>query len=747
MIIKRMLRIVVLATSVPPFLYVYRAYYSLVVQIVVRMFRRYSSVKSAYLRRGAGSGSVLPLISDLDFALFVENITPEDSHALQGEYKRLGKWTTILDHFLEVYDISTFHRLYEKSRRQYRFMEGKATWKLLYGRDYMSELPKRSIEEMSDGLFREARIWWTIFAWRQVQPNEYRDEIVSRNSICFKTVAETLKMEIALLHNILTYDRKEALLLSRRFLSDRETKFIDTLLWAEQHRFRRDVAGIQEETKNFLLRRVESFFDSLDDLAVGRSLTPRPPVIDCPPSELEIGNAERDHLGSLIKWIKERWGRTYRGAHLVTGIYFDLDEHALLLDVDSKNLPSLNKMRELYRIHRDGLPKRGSGVRLYLLLASAAFQVDVDYYRKGWRSVLCRTGNPDVFALLDRGDFLFDGEPYQARREIAWTPLADNFVREERDEREGRADTTMTILKRMQLALIERTARAGEPVIPLTVPAIGRAAAAETRITVLMPCRDASPSLFREALSSVFAQTSPLWNLIVIDDHSEEPGTLDLLSKLRDRGDMRVRVIESRSPMVTGALNTGMKAAKTPYVCALHCDDLLDPIAIETLDRRAGEYPEVDYFHSSRVHIDENGKQVGELHEARRSFDLEDFKSHGPVKHLHCWKVERALAIGGMDEALGPHGADDYDFPWRMAEAGRIFRAVPERLYHYREHLTHYRLTTHVPLNTQVRELKKIFAKHGLTDEEIKEQIAIRSTGYLRQALYEDEDDIPSKRA
>ena len=235
-------------------------------------------------------------------------------------------------------------------------------------------------------------------------------------------------------------------------------------------------------------------------------------------------------------------------------------------------------------------------------------------------------------------------------------------------------------------------------------------------VTILMPCKDSKVSFFKKALDSVFKQSIPFWNLVVIDDHSASVETVNFLRDLNKSNDDRISVIENKSNLITGALNTGMRYAKSPYVCSLHSDDLLDERAIEILNRYLRDSPDVDYFHSSRIHIDENGDQIGSVLEARKTFNISDFINYGPVKHLHCWKVESALKIGGMDESLGLHGADDYDFPWCMAEEGYSFKAIPECLYYYRDHRKHYRLTTHVPLNTQIMELKKIWKKHGLTD-------------------------------
>jgi GT2 family glycosyltransferase len=98
--------------------------------------------------------------------------------------------------------------------------------------------------------------------------------------------------------------------------------------------------------------------------------------------------------------------------------------------------------------------------------------------------------------------------------------------------------------------------------------------------------------------------------------------------------------------------------------------------------------------------------------------------------------VEKALAVGGMDESLNSIGVDDFDFPWTMADHGARFVAVPECLYIARDHRAYFRLTTHVPRSTQVRELRRIMRKHGASRRMIRWRVAFARSSYLRQCLY-----------
>ena len=85
------------------------------------------------------------------------------------------------------------------------------------------------------------------------------------------------------------------------------------------------------------------------------------------------------------------------------------------------------------------------------------------------------------------------------------------------------------------------------------------------------------------------------------------------------------------------------------------------------------------------------------------------------MRNLLCWRRQKGLSVGGLDESLNSVGPDDYDFPWTMAERGARFRAVYECLYYYRDHRRGYRLTTHLPRRVQRREEDRIQRKHGVS--------------------------------
>lgn len=270
-----------------------------------------------------------------------------------------------------------------------------------------------------------------------------------------------------------------------------------------------------------------------------------------------------------------------------------------------------------------------------------------------------------------------------------------------------------------------------------------RSGASEARITILMPLKHYHPEYLQKAITSVATQSCPHWQLRIIVEESESDHYRGLLEK--ELTDSRVEMIVNQGRRLAGAINTGMRRATTDFVALLHADDVWSDDAVKVLNDYIVRFPDIDFFHSSRMLIDERDEPISSIHYSREQFSLDDFKSGSPVKHLLCWKRGPALAIGGVDESLNSVGPDDYDFPWTMAERGATFRAVRECLYYYRDHRECYRLTTHLPLSVHKWEIRRIMKKHGVDVQTIREKMVHAERSYLRQCLYRSEADRKEK--
>ncbi|HEY4002377.1 MAG TPA: glycosyltransferase [Candidatus Xenobia bacterium] len=257
-------------------------------------------------------------------------------------------------------------------------------------------------------------------------------------------------------------------------------------------------------------------------------------------------------------------------------------------------------------------------------------------------------------------------------------------------------------------------------------------------LTILLPVKNYHPVFLHEAVQSVFQQTSPDWKLMVLVERRDQAHFSQLLKAALQDGRVTLRTSEGRR--LGGALNTGMLRADTTFVAILLGDDRWADNAVGVLNRAVATLPRVDFFHSSRVFIDGDGRALSGVHHSIPQVDASSFETGSPVKHLLCWRRSMGLAVGGMDESHS-HGPDDFDFPWTMAQAGAVFHALDEPLYQYRDHREAYRLTTHVPLASQKWALRRIMKKHGMARERIRARVQEAEATYLRQSLFSTEAD------
>jgi glycosyltransferase involved in cell wall biosynthesis len=97
-------------------------------------------------------------------------------------------------------------------------------------------------------------------------------------------------------------------------------------------------------------------------------------------------------------------------------------------------------------------------------------------------------------------------------------------------------------------------------------------------VTVVIPCFNYG-SFLLEAIASVRGQDGGAPRVIVVDDGSDQPETLEVLDALPEGAEL-LRVSNGG---VAAARNAGVRASETPLVLALDADDMLPPRALLAL--------------------------------------------------------------------------------------------------------------------------------------------------------------------
>ena len=114
----------------------------------------------------------------------------------------------------------------------------------------------------------------------------------------------------------------------------------------------------------------------------------------------------------------------------------------------------------------------------------------------------------------------------------------------------------------------------------------------------------------KEAIDSILSQTSPDWELVVVDDCSPEP-VGKIVASFKDP---RIRYYRNEENIggknLVRQWNHSISFATGDYIVLAADDDKYKPEFCEDVLRLAEKYPEVDLIHSSVEQIDEDGNHL-----------------------------------------------------------------------------------------------------------------------------------------
>src|SRR5438874_987190 len=159
-----------------------------------------------------------------------------------------------------------------------------------------------------------------------------------------------------------------------------------------------------------------------------------------------------------------------------------------------------------------------------------------------------------------------------------------------------------------------------------------------------------------DAIESVFAQSVPPKEVIVVDD-----GSTDRPRAVIDRY-QSVIYIRQENQGLAAARNTGLRAASGRFVAFLDADDKLQPTAIETNLNQFQGRPECWFVYGAYEFIDENGKYLRSVPLRPVGEDAFCAFLAGNLIGMHAtvlYRREPLIDLRGFDPALP--ACEDYD--------------------------------------------------------------------------------------
>lgn len=242
-------------------------------------------------------------------------------------------------------------------------------------------------------------------------------------------------------------------------------------------------------------------------------------------------------------------------------------------------------------------------------------------------------------------------------------------------------------------------------------------------VSVIMPCYN-DGQYIEEAIESIKEQTYCDWELLIIDDGSDDEETVRIINNINDD---RIMILHTEHLRPAGARNFGIQHARGKYILPVDSDDKIDSTYMEKAvkviesDEKIGVvYCEADLF----------GEKSGKWDLPAYSFEkilLDNVVFVTALFYREDWEK-----IGGFNINMAA-GMEDYDFWLGILELGKDIYQIPEILFHYR--IKPISRTTGFQSNyVQMQEVyRQMYDNHHKFYEKYKEEYAKT----LRDALIE----------
>lgn len=209
-------------------------------------------------------------------------------------------------------------------------------------------------------------------------------------------------------------------------------------------------------------------------------------------------------------------------------------------------------------------------------------------------------------------------------------------------------------------------------------------------ISVVIPVYNHFDHL-EECLTSLAGQGRVSLELVCVDDASPDDRVRQLMRALSDRLPHLKVIMQPVNRGISRSQNDAVAVATGEFVAFLDCDDALVPGALEVLAGCVQDHPDVDYFFTDRLDVDEAGRVVrtaryggyDNLHFRGQEHIRADLLDGMVASHLKVIRRSSYVEAGGCDDAFS--GVQDWALALAIAQRGKL-HYVNQPLYRHRVH-------------------------------------------------------------
>ncbi|MBM9468981.1 glycosyltransferase family 2 protein [Nakamurella leprariae] len=209
---------------------------------------------------------------------------------------------------------------------------------------------------------------------------------------------------------------------------------------------------------------------------------------------------------------------------------------------------------------------------------------------------------------------------------------------------------------------------------------MSRPAAVPGRVSVVLPVRNARPYI-ADALASVTVQDHPDWEIVVVDDGSDD-GTPEVVTGLA-AADPRIRLDRQPGRGIVAALNRGLGLATGEFIARMDGDDLMTPGRLSAQVAHLRAHPSVVAVGTDYELF---GALVGRVRTPRTPAAARARLLFGPCMCHPAMLLRRSTLTEQLIEyRAGWDGAEDYLLESELAGVGELAN-LPTVGLRYRRH-------------------------------------------------------------
>lgn len=221
-------------------------------------------------------------------------------------------------------------------------------------------------------------------------------------------------------------------------------------------------------------------------------------------------------------------------------------------------------------------------------------------------------------------------------------------------------------------------------------------------VSIIMPCYNDGAYLM-QAVQSCQAQTLPDWELIIVDDGSTDPTTLQVLGELSSD---KIVLLHTAHVGPSGARNHAIQHARGRYILPLDADDYIAPEYLMLATKILDEQPDAGIVY---CHAELLGEANGPWQ--LPPYSLEHFLVDNCIFITALFRKEDWEYCGGFCTDFR-HGLEDYDFWLSLVEMNRQVIQLPDTLFFYRIKPASRSTELHASIQHSVETYELLYHRH-----------------------------------